>query len=99
MGHLKQRQFEEEDKLAIATDIAVQAGHLVKCDLCSEVYNDGHDRSEKAYSIGEKLIMTKDENVVIFEGDLNELRNYIDEAKQTALSECHCRHILRKKNS
>ena len=85
MGHAKHEMMEEEDKQAMAINIAVRAGVLEYCERHSNHYNPGNDPTP-AYKLGNSLI--KNGQVVIFH-DSRDMTDHVKEVVESAVDQCY----------
>lgn len=62
MGMAKRHMEEEESKLNVATDIAIQAGVLQRCEYCESTVFQGNEDIEDAYKLGNTLFTSGEVN-------------------------------------
>ncbi len=87
MGGAKRMLEEHERKLAIATQIAVEAGALKTCELHDDTYMEGDRDVQEAYKLGNTKF-TKGDIAGEFESR-TEMTDYIKRAvEELASDEC-----------
>lgn len=97
MGIAKRKLEKRLDKLSIATEIALQAGVLIKCDIHDAAYRGLKD-PVNAYKLGNFKYTNEDPMISIFDSR-NDLTKYLQEIlEEPLLDQCpYCAKIFEKK--
>ncbi len=77
MGYAKNRAMEDEEKLEIATEIAVRARVLARCQQHGYVFIGGNGDITNAYKLANYLITKRDPLVAVFENNRAELTDLV----------------------
>lgn len=85
MGGSKRSQEEKEQKLEVATEIALRAKVLIKCEFHETVMNNQSDIKD-AYRLGNVLI--KNELMNIFDSPVD-MTNHVKEAVEVSALDCY----------
>ena len=89
MGTLREAGTEQEEKHAVAVQIALDVGLLEKCEVHDCVYDAMNDFVlEDAHRCAEALITTNDPLVAAFEGNRRRLHRAIDDVRSGMPNSC-----------
>jgi hypothetical protein len=86
--------MEQDEKHAVAVQIALEVGLLEKCEVHGCVYDAMNDFVlEDAFRCGETLIAANDPSVAVFQGNRRRLRHAIEEVRSGMPNSCpECYH-------
>ena len=94
MGAAEETGMEQDEKQAVAVQIALEVGLLEKCEVHGCVYDAMNDFVlEDAFRCGEELITQNDPSVAVFQGNRKRLRHAIEDVRSGMPNSCpDCYH-------
>jgi len=94
MGASEETGMEQDEKHAVAVQIALEVGLLEKCEMHGCVYDAMNDFVlEDAFRCGEALITGNDPSVAVFQGNRRRLRHAIEDVRSGMPNSCpDCYH-------
>jgi len=96
MSATKDQLATQEQMQEAATEVAIRAGLLERCEYCEEVYDPMTNDVEAAYKLGNYLITNNDAVVDVFEGDRRTLTDYLKDITTNYGDTCHCKYVAQK---
>lgn len=89
MGELKETGTEQDERHAVAVQIALEVGLLEKCEVHGCVYDAMNDFvMDDALRCGDELIARSDPTVAVFEGNRRRLRHAIEDVRSGMPNSC-----------
>jgi hypothetical protein len=89
MDTLRETGTEQDERQAVAVQIALEVGLLEKCEVHGCVYDAMNDFVlEDALRCGEELITHNDPAVAVFEGNRRRLRHAIEDVRSGMPNSC-----------
>jgi hypothetical protein len=98
MGMAEEIAMAQDEKHAVAVQIALEVGLLEKCEEHDCVYDAMNDFVlEDAFRCGEELITRDDPSVAVFQGNRRRLRHAIEDVRSGMPNSCpDCYHAQHK---
>jgi hypothetical protein len=89
MDTLRETGTEQDERHAVAVQIALEVGLLEKCEVHGCVYDAMNDFVlDDALRCGEELITHNDPSVAVFEGNRRRLRHAIEDVRSGMPNSC-----------